>query len=87
MKQDNSEYSPTLNKALPFYGVIYFFVLIAIITAGYVYYKNIDFIMMNSKEMMPKKLDSAQAFMFDVAVKKGITSPPVDIYKLSVATP
>jgi mono/diheme cytochrome c family protein len=43
--------------------------------------------MMNSKEMMPKKLDSAQAFMFDVAVKKGITSPPVDIYKLSVATP
>lgn len=88
MEQDNNtEYSSNLKSALPFYGVIYIFVLIAIITAGYVYYKNIDFITMNSKNLMPKQLDSAQAFMFDIALKKGITSPPVDVYKLSVATP
>jgi mono/diheme cytochrome c family protein len=88
MEQDNnSEYSSTLKSSLPFYGVIYFFVLIAIITAGYVYYKNIDFITMNSKNLLPKQLDSNQAFMHEIAVKKGITSPPVDVFKLSVATP
>jgi len=88
MEQDNNtEYSPTLRSALPFYGIIYIFVLIAIIVAGYVYYKNIDFMTMNSKNMMPKQLDSAQTFMFDIAMKKGITSPPVDVYKLSASTP
>ncbi len=88
MEQDNnSEYSSTLKSSLPFYGVIYIFVLIGIITAGYVYFKNIDFITMNSKNLLPKQLDSAQAFMRDIAVKKGITSPPVDVFKLSVATP
>ncbi|MBS1492714.1 MAG: cytochrome c [Bacteroidetes bacterium] len=88
MEQDNNtEYSSKLKNSLPFYGVIYIFVLIAIITAGYTYFKNIDFIAMNSKDLLPKQLDSAQAFMLDIAMKKGITSPPVDVYKLSVSTP
>lgn len=88
MEQDNKqEYSSRLISSLPYYGVIYIFVIVALITAGYVYFKNIDFITMNSKNILPKQLDSAQAFMLDIAVKKGVTSPPVDVYKLSVSTP
>lgn len=88
MEQDNkTEYSSTLNKSLPFYGVIYIFVLIALVGAGYMYYKNVDFITMNARNLNPKNLDSAQAFMLDIPVKKGVTSPPVDVFKLSVSTP
>jgi mono/diheme cytochrome c family protein len=88
MEQDNNtEYSSRLKSSLPFYGIIYIFVLIAIIVAGYTYFKNMDFITMSARDVLPKQLDSAQAFMLDIAMKKGITSPPVDVYKLSVSTP
>lgn len=88
MEQDNNlEYSSALKKSLPFYGVIYIFVIIAVITAGYVYFKNIDFITMNSRNLLPKQLDSAQAFMLDLQVKKGTTSAPVDVFKESVPNP
>lgn len=88
MEQDNnSDYSPRLKSSLPFYGVIYIFVIIAIITAGYVYFKNIDFITMNSRNLLPKQLDSAQMFLADLHVKKGSISAPVDVFKESVPTP
>ena len=87
MEIDNKNISPSLKSSLPFYGVMYIFVLIAVIVAGYVYTKNIDYVAESDANMLPKQLDSSAAMMLDVVMKKGTTSPPVDVFKLSVSTP
>jgi len=87
MEQDNKNISQNLKSSLPFYGVMYIFVLIAVIVAGYVYTKNIDYVAESDANVLPKQLDSSAQMILDVVMKKGTTSPPVDVFKLSVSTP
>ncbi|CAN5608677.1 hypothetical protein BH10BAC5_BH10BAC5_22290 [soil metagenome] len=75
-----------IRSVLPLFGSVYMVFLIIVIGAGYFYYKNIDFIFMNSKGVLPKYVDSIYVPK-DLAYVKGSITPPVDITKVSNPTP
>ncbi len=78
-----------MNNLLKYFGVVYVFILIAIVGLGMNYLDDIvDYAhtkMTGPVVTIPR--DSVQPPTTDLPEVKGIISPPVDVFKLSVPTP
>lgn len=89
MSEPNSNRTDLYGKIrnlLPLYGAVYMLFLIIVIGAGYFYYKNIDYIFMNNKGVIPRYNDTVYVPK-DLAFVKGSITPPVDVNKVVNPTP